>query len=210
DLEWSDKGVEGAYRFINKLWNTVFRNIEAIRPTRACSFDGASLQASAATALLRKTHQTIRKVTDDIEKDYHFNTAIAALMELVNEMAAFTPQSETDRSVLGCAMRNAVLMISPFAPHVAEELWEALGEGASVFEQPWPAWDAALAKDEEIELVVQVNGRLRAKIVVPAGLSEEAAREKALADPKVAEHTAGKQIVKILVVQGRLVNIVMK
>jgi leucyl-tRNA synthetase len=101
-------------------------------------------------------------------------------------------------------------MLSPFAPHVAEELWSELGGQGSVFEQPWPVWDESLAKDDEIELVVQVNGKLRAKIVVPAGLSDADAQAKALADPKVAEHTDGKQIVRIVVIQGRLVNIVVK
>ncbi|HSW64060.1 MAG TPA: leucine--tRNA ligase [Dissulfurispiraceae bacterium] len=210
DLEWSDKGVEGASRFIHKLWTAVHRNIEAVRAARDCAVDPATLQNASAAALLRKTHQTIRKVTDDIEKDYHFNTAIAALMELVNEMTGFAPQHGADRAVLNCAIRNTLLMISPFAPHVAEELWAEIGEQGSVFEQSWPGWNAALAKDEEIELVVQVNGKLRAKILVPAGLSDAAARERALADAKVSEHTAGKQIVKIVVIQGRLVNIVVK
>ncbi|KAF0183990.1 MAG: leucyl-tRNA synthetase [Nitrospirae bacterium] len=210
DLEWSDKGVEGASRFLHKLWAAVFRNIEAVRSARTCTVDPAALQNTSAAALLRKTHQTIRKVTDDIEKDYHFNTAIAALMELVNEITGFSPQHAADRAVLNCAIRNALLMISPFAPHVAEELWAEIGEQGSVFEHPWPAWNPALARDEEIELVVQVNGRLRAKILVPAGLSDAAATERALADAKVGEHTAGKQIVKIVVIQGRLVNIVVK
>ncbi len=207
DLEWSDKGVEGASRFINKLWTAVRRNSREVRAARA---GAAPLQNAAATALLRKTHQTIRKVTDDIEKDYHFNTAIAALMEMVNEISGFLPRDDADRNALSAAIRTVVLLVSPFAPHVAEDLWESTGERGSVFEQPWPEWDAVLAKDAEIELVVQVNGKLRAKILVPAGLSDDAAREMALADGKVAEHTAGRQIVKVVVIQGRLVNIVVK
>lgn len=207
DLEWSDKGVEGAYRFINKVWSAVAKNSEAVRGGGACAA-GLSGLAAPAAAVLRKTHQTIRKVTTDIEKDYHFNTAIAALMELVNEVTAFDPRDDAERAVVGCAIRNVILMLSPFAPHVAEELWSELGGQGSVFEQPWPVWDESLAKDDEIELVVQVNGKLRAKIVVPAGLSDADAQAKALADPKVAEHTDGKQIVRIVVIQGRLVNIV--
>ncbi len=209
DLEWSDKGVEGASRFIHKLWTAVHRNIGAVSTARAGAADASSLQ-NAAAELLRKTHQTIRKVTDDIEKDYHFNTAIAALMEMVNEMSGFAPRDGADRAALSAAIRTAVMLISPFAPHVAEELWEAIGEQGSVFEQPWPEWDAVLAKEAQIELVVQVNGKLRAKILAPAGLSDDAAREMALADGKVAEHTAGRQIFKVVVIQGRLVNIVVK
>ncbi|MBI3592775.1 MAG: class I tRNA ligase family protein, partial [Nitrospirae bacterium] len=162
--------------------------------------------------LLRKVHQTIKKVTHDIEADYHFNTAIAALMELVNEISSLHsekwPEPGEDRAALSFAVKNTLLMLAPFAPHISEELWAAIGEKNSVFEHPWPVWDESLAKEEEVELVVQINGKLRAKIPVSAGLSDEDARERSLADPKVKEILNGKEIKKIVVVKGRLVNIV--
>jgi leucyl-tRNA synthetase len=209
DLEWSDKGVEGAYRFINKIWAVVAKNIDSVRGDRGQQPPADALR-TCSVDLLRKTHQTIRKVTTDIEKDYHFNTAIAALMELVNELAAYLPENKADFDVAAYVIRNTVLMLAPFAPHVAEELWAEIGGQGSIFEQPWPAWDESLAADEQIELVVQVNGKLRAKIMVPAGLSDADAKARALSDAKVMEHTRHKQIVKVVVVQGRLVNVVVK
>jgi leucyl-tRNA synthetase len=205
DLEWSDKGVEGASRFLNKIWNIVSKYGLDAKAEYALEIKG-----SKAIALLRKTHQTIKKVTDDIEKDYHFNTAIAALMELINEISAFSPDSDEDRAAVMIAIRNMLLMLAPFAPHFCEELWEATGGTQSIFRQSWPVCDEALARDNEIELVVQVNGKLRAKITAPAGLADDKAKELALADSKIQEAVAGKELVKVVVVQGKLVNIVIK
>ncbi|MGO9377637.1 MAG: leucine--tRNA ligase [Dissulfurispiraceae bacterium] len=204
DLEWSDKGVEGAYRFLNKIWGLVYRHGAGARVAVAA---GGSANA---IALLRKTHQTIRKVTDDIEKDYHFNTAISALMELINELYSFSPDSTEDRAAMATAIRNMLLMLAPFAPHICEELWEAIGCSPSIFAHSWPSWDEALAKDEEVELVVQVNGKLRAKISVPAGLTDDKAKELALHDSKIADILKGKELVKVVVVKGKLVNVVVK
>jgi leucyl-tRNA synthetase len=211
DLEWSDKGVEGAYRFLNKLWGIVYRNSNGLcvmgNELKENAFDLSRITDNALR-LLRKTHQTIRRVTDDIETDYHFNTAIAALMELANELSSFIPEKEEERFAFGFAIKNTLLMLSPFAPHISEELWKAVGEKDSIFEHPWPSWDEALARDEEIELVVQVNGKLRAKIPVPAGLSDDDAKGIAVREPKIKEMLNGRQIKKIVVVKGRLVNIV--
>jgi leucyl-tRNA synthetase len=204
DLEWSDKGVEGAYRFLNKIWGIVFKH--GANAEVAASSTGST----KAAALLRKTHQTIRKITDDIEKDYHFNTAIAALMELINEISSFSPDSNEDRAAMATAIRNMLLMLAPFAPHICEDLWETIGGKPSIFAQPWPDWDEALAKDEKVELVVQVNGKLRAKISVPAGLNDDKAKELALGDFKIVELLQGKELVKVVVVKGKLVNIVIK
>ena len=212
DLEWSDKGVEGAYRFLNRVWGIVYKDRQALGVERNASKDKDSFVARHLTPdaqrLLRKTHQTIRKVTADIEKDYHFNTAIAALMELVNEISSFGAEAEEEMPVPSFAIKNTLLMIAPFAPHIAEELWAAIGEKNSIFEHPWPVWDEALAKEDEVELVVQVNGKLRAKLLVPAGLPDGEAQQRSLEDPKIREITDGKQIRKIVVVKGRLVNIV--
>lgn len=209
DLEWSDQGVEGAYRFLNKVWAIVYKNRDKLR---AASYEHKDKNLSLATRhsslLLRKTHQTIKKVTKDIEKDYHFNTAIAALMELVNEISSFSIKSEDDLKVFSFAVKNILLLLAPFAPHISEELWQSIGEEDSIFLHPWPSWDEELAKEEEVELVVQINGKLRSKIIVPAGISDDVAQQTALSDPKINEMLSGKEIKKIVVVKGRLVNIV--
>lgn len=147
-------------------------------------------------------------MTEDIERDYHFNTAIAALMELSNEITSFEPKTEEDMKALRFALETAVLLLSPFSPHIAEELWEALGNAPSISTQPWPAWDEELAKTKEIELVIQVNGKIRAKLSAPAGLPDEKIRELALNEPKIKEITEKTPVKKLFVVRGKLVNIV--
>ncbi|MFZ5996276.1 MAG: leucine--tRNA ligase [Nitrospirota bacterium] len=206
DLEWSDKGVEGAYRFLNRVWALVYKTRAEVQ--KHGSADGR-VSSAPASALLRKTHQTIKKVTNDIEKDYHFNTAIASLMELLNELSSFAPEAEDGWQAMRFAVRNTLLMLAPFAPHISEELWKAIGESNSIFEHPWPAWDEELAKEEEVELVVQVNGKVRSKVLVPAGLPDSEAQQRALNEPKIKELLDGKSIKKVVVVKGRLVNIVM-
>ncbi len=218
DLEWSDKGVEGAHRFLNRVWGIVYKNSDSKNSnelpvtsdklkTKEKPGD-SSLVIRHSLLLVRKTHQTIKKVTGDIDREYHFNTAIAALMELINEISSFTPEADEDRASLFFALKSILLMLAPFAPHIGEELWEAIGEKSSIFESPWPVWDEALAKEEEVELVIQVNGKLRAKLLVPAGLSDEEARQRSLEDAKVKEIISGKEINKVVVVKGKLVNIV--
>lgn len=211
DLEWSDKGVEGAYRFLNKVWAIVYKNHNALcvkhNELKKNTHDILSITDNTSQ-LLRKTHQTIKKVTQDIEKDYHFNTAIAALMELVNDMSSFNCVTDKDMADLSFSIKNTLIMLAPFAPHIAEELWEAIGEKNSIFEHPWPLWNEDLAKEEQIELVVQVNGKLRAKIVVPAGLPDADAKKRAIEDAKIKELIDGREIKKVIVVKGKLVNIV--
>jgi leucyl-tRNA synthetase len=207
DLDWSDKGVEGAYRFLSRLWNIAYKNRDSLAKTGSGAQDLSGL-SEAGRALLRKTHQTVKKVTADIEREYHFNTAIAALMELVNEMTGFEPAGSKDLQVLRFALENTLLLISPFTPHIAEEIWGAIGNEPSISRRHWPAWDEEMAREEEIELVIQVNGRLRGKLMVPRGLSDEEAKTTALADQKTAEFIGGRDIKKVIVVKGRLVNIV--
>jgi len=205
DLEWSDRGIEGTYRFINRLWNLVHEHAETLRKIK----DRTPEVTGDNAALFRKTHQSIKKVTEDIERRFQFNTAIAAMMELYNEISAFKASSDEDYTVMRFALKNLLLMLSPFAPHVAEELWSAIGEEPSIFEQPWPEWDEDAAKEEEVELVVQINGKVRAKIMIPAGLSDEEIKEKALADERVRKYTEQKKIRKIIVIKGKLINIVL-
>jgi leucyl-tRNA synthetase len=210
DLDWSDKGVEGAYRFLSRVWNIVYKNLDALKGiTQASSNTGdAEDMTEEGRSLLRKTHQTIKKVTADIEKEYHFNTAIAALMELVNEMTGFEPRDDKGREVLRVAVENTLLLLSPFTPHISEELWEAIGNEPFISGEEWPAWDERLAKDEEVELVIQVNGKVRGKLMIPIGLSEDEIKNLALDDRKTVEYIGQKGIRKVIVVKGRLVNIV--
>ncbi len=215
DLDWSDQGVEGAYRFLNRLWGFVykFRNSDfgftpPLPPLSKGGMGGCNPQSAIRNPLLRKTHQTIKRVTNDMERDYHFNTAIAALMELMNEITTFTPSNSDDQAVLSFALKQEIILLAPFAPHIAEELYHELGGSKSLFDEDWPTWDEPLTKEEEIELVIQVNGKLRSRVMVPAGLNDESIKEKALQDAKIAEHVKNKSPKKIIVVQGKLVNIV--
>ncbi|MBI5739721.1 MAG: leucine--tRNA ligase [Nitrospirae bacterium] len=220
DLEWSDQGVEGAYRFLNRVWGLVYKysdklqvasnrvkDEEASDPRVLNSTPNPSL-VTRHSSLLRKTHQTIRKVTGSIERDYHFNTAIAALMELINEISAFNPSDDEDFMVLSFSMRQLIILLSPFAPHIAEELWQQTAEKESLLRQSWPAWNEEIAREEEVELVIQINGKVRGRIMVAAGLDDEALKEQAFSDPKVQDHIKDKTLKKVVVVKGKLVNIV--
>ena len=206
DLEWSEQGVDGAYRFLNRIWTYVFKHHEVLRTEIYTELNSMSGLSPSASQLLRKTHQTIKKVTGSIERDYHFNTSIAALMELINQIQPFDPSENEE--VLRFSVRQVVLLISPFAPHIAEELWRETGGKGSIIDQAWPGWDDEIAKEEEIELVVQVNGKVRAKMKIPADMDDDSIKEKAFADPKVQEYIKDKPLKKVIVVRGRLVNIV--
>jgi len=207
DLEWADKGVDGAYRFLNRIWGVVHKNRLEIQNAKSEIRNISSFHPSTS-ALHRKTHQTIKKVTTDIEHEYHFNTAIAGMMELMNEITSFEPASEEDQSVLRFALEQLLLLLSPFSPHIAEELWEAIGNKPSIFEQPWPVWDVEAAREEQIELVIQVNGKVRSKVMIPAGMSDDDLKQTALEDRRIREVIGGKEIRNILVVKGKLINIV--
>jgi len=206
DLDWSDQGVEGSYRFLNRVWKLVFDLAPLVR--NAGSVEVSALDAEAA-ALRRATHKTIRKVTDDIEERFHFNTAIAAVMELVNALASFDGKKDPCCApVLKEAVESVVLLLAPFVPHVAEELWEGLGHAGGIGTASWPAWDEAALVEDEVTIVVQVNGKLRGKVSVAAGAGEDEMRAAALADVKVLAHTEGKTVRKIIYVPGKLLNIV--
>jgi leucyl-tRNA synthetase len=171
-----------------------------------------------ARGLQRKMHQTIKRITDDFGGRWHFNTSIAAIMEFVNELyAAEAPDRNTGPgpavpvALLADIQRNLVLMLAPFAPYLAHELWTMLGEDAStLLRHPWPKYDPALIKADEIEIVVQINGKIRGRLTVPADSTEDQIKQLALADEKVKAALEGKQIVKVIVVKGKLVNIVVR
>jgi leucyl-tRNA synthetase len=167
----------------------------------------------AARAIQRKLHQTIKRVTDDFQGRWHFNTCISAIMELVNELYGAEEaiaQNLVPPALVAEVQRNLVLLLAPFAPYLAHELWEMLGEKRSLLKAPWPKYDAALAKEDELEIPVQINGKLRSRIVVPADAAEDFVLERALADDKIRSAIAGKQIVKKIFVPGKLVNIVIR
>ncbi len=204
DLDWSDQGVEGAYRFLHRVWALVYKHLSSIKKVKPAGPE------AKGDSLYRKTHITIKKVTDDIEREFHFNTAVAALMEMVNEMYDYTANgvAEDKLPVLRAAIETLTLLISPLAPHVAEELWEALGHAPSIANAPWPQYDPGAIVASEVTVVVQVNGKVRSKLTLPAGTSDTVIEAAALADPKVKEYTNGKPPKKVIVVQGKLVNIV--
>jgi len=203
-LEWSDEGVEGAFRFLKRLWKAVHAHVQA---GPAGNLDPAALDA-AQRALRRQVHQTLAKVGDDIGRRRTFNTAIAAVMELLNSMVRFEDAGPQGRAVMQEALDLAVLMLSPVVPHVAHALWHALGHPGMIVDQRWPAVDRAALEQATVEIVVQVNGRLRARVPVPAGADEATARNAALADPGVAKFVAGQPVRKLIYVPGKLVNVV--
>ncbi len=210
DLDWSDQGVEGASRFLHRLWRVAAAVIDQAGDT--APYDGGGRPGRAMAELHRKTHQTIKKVTEDVAERFQFNTAIAAIMELVNQMSlAVQDQKEDDplrAAVLKEALEATVVLVSPMAPHIADELWQRLGHQEMLINHPWPQYDPqALVKDEKL-VVVQVGGKVRAKLTLPADAADADLEAAALADEKVRSFIAGKQVKKVIVVQGKLVNIV--
>jgi leucyl-tRNA synthetase len=216
DLDWQDSGIEGIQRFLGRVYRFVVRNNSALATSsgtlQAGTLEATSLQP-AARAIQRKLHQTIKRVSDDFRGRWHFNTCISAIMELVNVLYGAEEaiaQNAVPKPFLAEVERNLVLLLAPFAPYVAHELWEMLGEKGNLLKAPWPKYDAALAKEEEIEIPVQIIGKLRSRIVVSADATEETVLERVLEDEKVRTAIAGKQIVKRFYVPGKLVNIVVK
>ena len=201
ELEWQDTGVEGMHRFLARTYRFVTRNLERVRNNEAGD-------PEADRRALRKLHQTVRKITQDFELRWHFNTSIAALMELLNELHALEPRLSA--AVLGEAMEKITLMLGPFVPYLAEELWEELGRQGPVFKQPWPEYDEELAREEDVEVVVQVNGRVRSHIRAALGASREDLERRALQDDKIRSFVEGKQIVRVIVVPDKLVNFVVR
>ncbi|MBO8136743.1 MAG: leucine--tRNA ligase [Desulfotomaculum sp.] len=211
DLEWSDRGVEGCNRFLNRLWRLYYTLYDEIKD--APSLENPGKLVGVHEELRRITHQTIKKVTEDIESRFNFNTAISAIMELVNAVYTYrdkVPQAERNKSVLREALEITVLLLSPFAPHITEELWQALGYSESVHRQSWPQYDEKAIIEKEVTIVVQVNGKVRDRILVPADISTDELKKHALEQPKIQKAISGKQVVKTIAVPGKLVNIVVK
>jgi leucyl-tRNA synthetase len=207
ELDWQDAGIEGIQRFLSRVYRFVSRNAVS-----AGSSDMPASLNSSERQILRKLHQTIKRVSDDFRGRWHFNTSVAAIMELVNALYA-TEDAAASRLSPAVSMetqRALVLLLAPFAPYLAHELWDKLGQTSNLLRAPWPKYDAALAKEDEIEIPVQVNGKLRSRIVVPADAPQTDVEARALADEKVKTAIAGKTIAKVVFVPGKLVNIVVR
>ena len=208
DAEWNDEAVMGAYRFLTKFWNLAASQADKLDQLKGEIQDFAAL-TDPLKAIYRKAHQTIKKVTADMDGSFQFNTAIAAIMELINTIKDFGEyQSQDELLVLKKALETASLLISPMAPHTAEEIWQVLGHKKSIFEAKWPEYNEAIAKEENIEIVVQINGKIKSRLTVATNLTKEQVEQVALTDAKIKELLGGKQPRKVIVVPGSLVNIV--
>jgi leucyl-tRNA synthetase len=213
DLDWQEDGVAGVSRFLGRVYRLGMRYRE---PVRARAGQAPAAPASPlAQALLRKLHQTIRKITQDFAGRWHFNTCIAAVMELVNEITAAESglaemPAEVSSELMATVLPSLILLLAPFAPYLAAELWHETGGAGSLLRQPWPSFDSDLAREEEMEVPVQVNGKLRAVVRLPLDAGSEDMQQAALAEAKVQAAIAGKQVVKVVVVPGKLINIVVK
>jgi len=213
DLEWSEQGIEGSARFLNKAYRLVAKHAERLRgvaPEADTQTDLAKATAKEKS-LIRRTHQTLKRVTNDFEVRWHFNTSVALIMELVNELQAQEPLDvELSPAILKRLLMMLVQMLSPMTPHIAEELWEMLGNSGGIALQKWPAYREDLTREEQIEVIIQINGRLRGKILVGDGLSEDETLERALQDARIKILLDGKSVVKTVVVPKKLVNIVLR
>jgi leucyl-tRNA synthetase len=211
DLEWSEQGVEGSFRFLHRVWRLVEDWAEVLKSAEGSRRDEGLPED--LKPLRRKIHGTIRKVTEDIENRFHFNTAISAVMELVNSLYAMEPQRKNPTPRIAAIVREAVetvvVLLSPFVPHVCEELWAELGHRDSVSKVSWPKWDEEAVRDEEVLMVIQVNGKLRGRITVGAHSSEEEIRAAVMSQERVQEILQGKKIKKFVLVPKKLVNLVL-
>ncbi|MBU5614437.1 leucine--tRNA ligase [Geomonas azotofigens] len=206
DLDWSDQGVDGSYRFLNRVWRLVYDVLPAIKQAGSVQVDKLSADGKK---LRRAVHKTIKKVSEDVEDRFHFNTAIAAVMELVNAIQGFAGKDAPENvAVVREAVESVVRLLAPFVPHFAEELWAELGHEVALEQAGWPGYDADAVVDEEITVVIQVNGKLRSKLTVAPDAKEDDVRAAALADDKILPYLEGKSVKKVVYVPGKLVSIV--
>lgn len=211
DFDWSDSGIEGASRFLHRVWRLFVEERPILRAVTACSSSDADAVTPVARELRRKEHLTVKKVQEDLGDRFQFNTAIAAIMELINTM--YTTRGEVRGSaggqlVFSSAMATVLTLLSPVTPHLCEELWEEMGHQTSISKQPWPCWQEDATRQDTLTIVVQVNGKLRGKLEIPAGTDKASVEKLALEDAGVARHTQGLTIQKVIVIPGKLVNIV--
>jgi leucyl-tRNA synthetase len=203
-LEWSDAGVEGAFRFLKRLWVRVASHINEGMVT---SYDKTQLTAPQKQ-MRRRLHETLQKVTDDMSRRYTFNTAIAAVMELMNDLNAFPITSETDKAIRHEVIATVLPMLAPIVPHMTHALWIALGQTGSLMDAPWPLLDTSALVKDSLELVIQVNGKVRGKIEVSVSADKKTIEEAVVQNENVQRYLEGKSITKIIVVPNKLVNVV--
>jgi leucyl-tRNA synthetase len=212
DLDWQESGIEGIQRFLARVYRFYLRN-PVKKPSAPEHAEQSATLSFQARAIQRKLHQTIKRVSNDFQGRWHFNTCISAVMELVNDIYAAEEARAAGAipdSLIADVQRNIALLLAPMAPYLAHELWEMTGETSNLLKAPWPKYDAALAAEDEIEIPLQVNGKLRGLVVVAANATEDQIKQAALANEKVRSAIAGKQVVKVIVVPKKLVNIVVK
>jgi leucyl-tRNA synthetase len=209
DLDWSDEGIEGAYRFLNRVWRLGydFRRQITDSGLKDRPSTKSEAQSPRSRELLIKVHQTIKKVTDNLER-FQFNTSVAAVMELLNAVSRFEPSGNDDVLVLRESVETIVRLLYPMAPHISEELWEILGHGESLVDKPWIEWDREIVGSAEVTIVIQVNGRVRSQVLMDPDSTEEEMKQAAFSDERVQNYIAGKEIKKVIVVPKKLVNIV--
>ncbi len=209
DLDWSDQGVEGSFRFLSRMWRLVSENLDALKSAEP--YRGGSPLNEGLAQLRRKTHQTIKKVTEDIRERFHFNTAIAAVMELVNliyQVLESRPANPMLWPVVRESVEAAIVVSSPMVPHICEELWSILGHEELLLNTAWPKWDDQALKAEEMLIVVQINGKLRSRITVATDATDKELEELSLKDSRIRDFIEGKQVKKVVVVPRKLINIV--
>ncbi|MFW5995629.1 MAG: leucine--tRNA ligase [Halanaerobiaceae bacterium] len=212
DLEWSDSGVEGAERFLNRIWRLVGDHLEGLQAVDISSLEPEAF-SNQERDVYRKLHETIKKVTEDLEERLNFNTAISAVMELINDTYQYVNNNnkeEINYQLLAGIIRKVLLLLAPFAPYMTEELWSKLDGKESIHLQDWPDYSEAALEKEEITIVIQVNGKVRDKIQVSSGLPEDELKKQVYGNPRVQEYSEGKEIIKTIVVPDKLVNVVVK
>lgn len=211
DFDWSDSGIEGSSRFLNRVWRLFTEIRPYISAVRACSATSEQAVTPVAKELRLKEHATVKKVGEDIVNRYQFNTAIAAIMELVNALYLYRDElasTPDGRAVLSSAMATVLTLLSPITPHLCAELWEELGHAVPMDQESWPEWHADALTRDLLTVVIQINGKLRAKIEVPASISKEELEQKALAEENISRHLEGLTVRKVVVIPQKLVNVV--
>jgi leucyl-tRNA synthetase len=210
DLEWSDEGVEGAWRFLNRVWRLIEENRALL--SRIEPYEGGLELSADLKDIHRKTHQTMKKVTEDIEDRFHFNTAISAIMELLNRINQFLNNSKEIPEVAWSVVREAVdtivVLLYPVVPHITEELWRALGHTQSLATRSWPAYEEAALQKESRLVVIQVNGKVRSRMEIPVSLAEGEIEDQALKDKRIQSFIGDREVKRVIVVQKKLVNVV--
>ena len=206
ELDWSDTGVEGSYRFLNRVYRLVFELADMVKPVGSSYI----LETEADKSLAYEMNTTIKKVTEDVGGRFSFNTAISSIMELVNEMYRYKELDDINLGLLKAAVENLVLVLSPFTPHICEEMWQELGHEGTIYNESWPSYDEAAMVKDSVEIVVQINGKVKEKLMVPTGLDKETFQATVMDDEKTKALVEGKNVVKVIAVPSKLVNIVVK